>query len=311
MMPGDRTLACARQQTGGLLLLDKPVGSSSNQVLSACKRVLGIRKAGHAGTLDPFASGMLVCAFARATRVNAFLLEFDKCYQASMSLGTATTTGDPEGEVCASAKVPDLDCAAWQLLANRLTGSIEQIPPMYSALKVQGKRLYELARQGVEIERSSRTVHIAALEITAASATQVDFTVRCSKGTYIRTLAQQLAELAATVTHLTALRRTSIGPFQAEQMVSMEQLQQSDDPLSMLLPADAGLQHLPLQRLDHAQAERFRHGQALSIDTVVAPVQPAPADADAQPLLRVYGADGLLGIARQDAAGKLHPKRMF
>ena len=293
-----------QQPQGGLLLLDKPTGISSNQALSAAKRLLGMRKAGHAGTLDPFASGMLICAFGRATRVNAYLLEFDKSYRADVQLGVATTTGDPDGERCATAPVPALSRTQWQTLADRLCGPLQQVPPMYSAIKQQGKRLYELARQGIEVERKPRQVQIHALAVTAIDADRLSFEVRCSKGTYVRTLAQQLAELAGTQAHLHSLRRTVIGPFSEPDMVTPTQLEGSADRNKLLLPTAAALQHLPLITLDQHQAQRFSHGQKLADVDPLGSLQSGD-------IVRVSCEHRLLGVACFDAVQRLCPKRLF
>ncbi len=292
------------QPVGGLLVLDKPTGISSNHALTTAKRLLGLRKAGHAGTLDPFASGMLICAFGRATRVNAFMLEFDKCYHATVQLGVATSTGDPEGEVCARGPVPTLTLAQWQSLAQRLCGKIEQVPPMYSAIKQQGKRLYELARAGIEVERQPRQVCIHTLTVTAVHADRLSFEVCCGKGTYVRTLAQQLAELAGTQAHLHSLRRTAIGPFVAADMVTPGQLQDADERSSLLRPAADALQHLPPVKLDAMQATGFLHGQKL---TTVR----CPDGVLCGQTVRVYDDDRLLGVASFDAARRLCPRRLL
>jgi len=294
----------AQASQGGLLLLDKPPGISSSQALTVAKRLLSMRKAGHAGTLDPFASGMLICAFARATRANAFMLEFDKSYLATAHLGVATSTGDPEGEVVATAGVPQLSLSRWQALADQLCGTLMQMPPMYSAIKQDGKRLYQLARQGIEVERKSRQVKIHALTVTAVDGPRLAFTVHCSKGTYVRTLAQQLAQLAGTQAHLHSLRRTAIGPFSEQEMLTLEQLRAADDAQTLLRPTAAALQHLPLITLEPEQAQRFLHGQKLtgvsnSVDTT------------GTQTVRVYAESGLLGVASFDAAQRLCPKRLF
>lgn len=294
----------AQQAPAGLLLLDKPAGISSTQTLTAAKRLLDVRKAGHAGTLDPFASGMLICAFGRATRVNAFMLEFDKSYRAGVRLGMATSTGDPDGEVCATAPVPQLTLAQWQTLADSLCGQLAQVPPMYSAIKQQGKRLYQLARQGIEVVREPRQVHIHALTVTAVDGDDLRFEVRCSKGTYVRTLAQQLAGLAGTQAHLHSLRRTGIGPFVEADMVTPIQLQDAPERCNLLQPVDAALQHLPQIRLNAAQTEGFLHGQKL---TSVA----CPDGVQCGQAVRVYGDARLLGVASYDDALRLCPKRLF
>lgn len=286
------------------MLLDKPTGIGSTQALSAAKRLLAIRKAGHAGTLDPFASGMLICAFGRATRVNAFMLEFDKSYRAGVRLGVATSTGDPEGETTAAAPIPQLSLPQWQTLADQLCGPLQQVPPMYSAIKQQGKRLYELARQGIEVERKPRQVQIHALTITALDGDDLCFEVRCSKGTYVRTLAQQLAQLAGTQAHLHSLRRTGIGPFVEQDMVTPIQLEDAADRHRLLLPVAAALQHLPPVTLDQQQAQRFLHGQKL-------PGISMPDSLGSGAAVRVLAEQGLLGVASFDAAQRLCPQRLF
>lgn len=286
---------------GGLLLLDKLAGISSNQALGKAKKILGIRKAGHAGTLDPFATGLLLCAFGQATKVNAFLLEADKTYQATLTLGQATSTGDLEGEVVDSAEIADMTLPEWQSLADKLTGNIEQTPPMYSALKYQGQPLYKLARQGKTVERAARSITIYSLKITRWESPELDFVVRCSKGTYVRTLGEQLAQLADTVGHLSALRRTSIGRFDQQSMLTLEQLADTVNPIDVLLPADQALLGYPDIHIDTNQAKRFMHGQTLECSERLKPG-----------LYRVYLEDRqFLGLGEAAVSGKLKPQRLF
>lgn len=289
---------------GGLLLLDKPAGISSNQALGKAKKILGIRKAGHAGTLDPFATGLLLCAFGQATKVNAFLLEADKTYQATLKLGQATATGDVEGEIVDTAEIPDITLQQWQSLADQLTGKIEQTPPMYSALKYQGQPLYKLARQGITVERAARSITIYSLQITRWESPELGFTVRCSKGTYVRTLGEQLAQLGNTVGHLIALRRTSIGYFDEQPMLTLEQLAEAANPTDALLPADQALQDYPDIHLDTDQVRRFMQGQML--ESFVQPEQLEPG------LCRVYGAqEQFLGLGEILLDKCLKPQRLF
>ncbi len=294
-------MAKATPTAGGLLLLDKPAGISSNQALGKAKRILGIRKAGHAGTLDPFATGLLLCAFGQATKVNAFLLEADKTYQATLQVGQSTATGDLEGAVTATSQVPAISRQQWQALADKLTGTIEQVPPMYSALKHQGQPLYKLARQGKTIERQARQVTIHSLDIVSWQAPLLVFQVRCSKGTYVRTLGEQLAQLAGSIGHLTALRRTSIGGFEQHQMLTLTQLEAAPEPLACLLPADQALLDYPAITLSEQQATGFLHGRTL---VEVAVDQPGK--------YRVYAVDGLfLGLGECLRGAGLKPQRVF
>jgi len=281
-------------------LLDKPVGLSSNQALGKAKRIIGIRKAGHAGTLDPFATGLLLCAFAQATKVNAFLLEADKTYQAELKLGQATSTADIEGEITATSVIPQLTLADWQQLADTLIGDLEQTPPMYSALKHQGQPLYKLARQGKTVERKARQITIHSLKILAWETPLLRFEVRCSKGTYVRTLGEQLAGLADSVGHLVSLRRTSIGQFKAEQMLTIQQLENSKDPLTLLLPADQALLGYPQVILTKLQSKAFLHGQSIAVDGYQ------------QKLCRVYSETSVfLGLGKYLADGQFKAERVF
>ncbi len=294
-------MAGATPIAGGLLLLDKPAGISSNHALGRAKRILGIRKAGHAGTLDPFATGMLLCAFGQATKVNAYLLGADKTYSATLKLGQSTTTGDIEGEITDTSEIPLLSLSEWQALANKLTGELEQIPPMYSALKHQGQPLYKLARQGKTVDRKARRITIHMLKVTSWDPPLLSFEVRCSKGTYVRTLGEQLAGIADTVGHLSSLRRTSIDAFVAGQMVGMEQLESADQPLDYLLSADQGLLGYPVVNLNASQWLRFVQGQ-----------QVADLPKCVPGLYRVYRVDNLfLGIGEVLPETGLKPRRVF
>src|SRR5690625_4489183 len=211
--------------TDGILLLDKPLGLSSNQALGRARRALGIRKAGHAGTLDPMASGLLVLCFGQATKVAGYLLEADKRYEATVRLGVSTDSGDAEGAVLESRPVPDFSADEIEAVLDKFRGAIEQTPPMYSALKRKGKRLYELARQGKTVERKQRAVTIHALTLTDFSENELQLTVHCSKGTYVRSLAMDIGRALGCGAHLTALRRAASQPFELAAAVSLDGLE--------------------------------------------------------------------------------------
>ncbi len=271
----------------GILLLDKPAGCSSNHALQQARRLLDARKAGHTGTLDPFATGLLPLVFGEATKFSRFMLDSSKAYRAVAELGRATTTGDVEGETRQQQAVPKLDPQSVEQALEQFRGDIQQIPPMYSALKQQGKRLYELARQGVEVEREPRDVCIHSLELVDQGADWLELQVYCSKGTYIRTLVEDLAEALGTVACTRSLRRTRVGGFDLDQAVTLEQLEATDDREGLLLPLDAGLQDLPAMTLEAVSAQTMVHGQPVSV---------ALEDAEA---IRLYDPKGVfIGVGR-------------
>jgi len=229
------------QLLDGVLLLDKPEGLSSNHALQRARRTLDARKGGHTGTLDPFATGLLVCCFGRATKMCGIMLEADKTYEATLSFGQETDSGDLTGHVVFEAE-PGFEGIAPVALEGVLgdfRGEIEQIPPMYSALKRDGKPLYEYARQGLEVERPPRRVTIHALELLAADPMQATVRVACSKGTYIRTLAQDIGRRLGCGAHLVALRRTQVGPFRLDDGVGLDVLQTAEHPQQHLIPLHA------------------------------------------------------------------------
>jgi len=229
------------QMLDGVLLLDKPEGLSSNHALQRAKRTLDARKAGHTGTLDPFATGLLVCCFGRATKISANMLEADKTYQARLRFGEETDSGDLTGVVTFQAppSFEGVSSAALEEALQAFRGEIEQIPPMYSALKRDGKPLYEYARQGIELERPPRRVTIYRLELLSCSGLDADVLVHCSKGTYIRTLAQDIGRRLGCGAHLSALRRTGAGPFDLKDGITLEALQALPDPKTALLALHA------------------------------------------------------------------------
>lgn len=290
-----------RRRLDAWLLLDKPGGISSNAALQRAKRLYRAAKAGHAGTLDPMASGLLPVLFGDATKFSGFLLDADKEYLADVRLGVCTSTGDAEGEVLERRPVAIADPLLQQALA-RLRGTIEQVPPMYSALKHQGRPLYALARQGVDIERAPRRVVIRVLELLARDGDTLSLRVRCSKGTYIRSLAMDLGAALGTGAHLAALRRTAAGGCSVADAVTLEALEGMDEEARerRLLPIPSLLRDLPCVALDSAAAQRFVHGQAVAGAGAV------------QGRCQVLDASGrLLGVGEAGAGGELRPVRLM
>jgi len=222
----------------GVLLLDKPAGLSSNHALQRARRTLDAQKAGHTGTLDPFATGLLVCCLGRATKICGAMLDADKTYLATLAFGEETDSGDLTGQVVsrASEGFAGVDETALREVLRTFSGEIKQIPPMYSALKRDGKPLYEYARAGIELERAARTVTIHHIALRAFTPLQAEIEVACSKGTYIRTLAQDIGRALGCGAHLSALRRTQAGPFLLNRAVTLEHLQTMPAPEQALLP---------------------------------------------------------------------------
>lgn len=291
----------------GIVLLDKPKGLSSNAAMQKVKRLFQARKAGHGGSLDPLATGLLPVCFGRATRVAAFLLDAAKGYETVCELGSTTTTGDKEGEVTSQKPVPELSDAAIEQALATLTGPIDQIPPMYSALKHQGKRLYQLARSGVEVERPPRRVTIFEFKLLRRQGPLLTLGVRCSKGTYIRTLVEDLGSLLGCGAHVAKLRRTAVTPFAIDKMCSLQQLEQARDAgedqlLQYLEPADSALLEMPYLDIDRATAQRLCHGQRACVGSE----QPEGA------LRRLYGPEGqFIGIGVVESGGQLKIHRLL
>lgn len=229
------------QLLDGVLLLDKPAGLSSNHALQRAKRAVDARKAGHTGTLDPFATGLLICCMGRATKICGPMLDADKTYEATVQFGEETDSGDLTGNVTMTAPEGFQGVSREALLdvLPEFRGEIQQIPPMYSALKRDGKPLYEYARQGIELERPPRTVTIHRLELLDFDGRQARLLIDCSKGTYIRTLAQDIGRRLGCGAHLTALRRTRVGPFDLADAIGLEALQTMDQPQQTLIPLHA------------------------------------------------------------------------
>ncbi len=256
------------QAIDGVLLLDKPAGLSSNRALQRVRRLLNARKAGHTGTLDPFATGLMVTCFGAATKYSAGMFEADKQYVATLQFGAETDTGDNTGQVVTEVPLDAggaLDEPALREILQQFVGRIKQIPPMYSALKRDGTPLYEYARKGIDVERQAREVEVYRLELLAFDRQQGRATLKvdCSKGTYIRTLAQDIGRAASSAAHLVALRRTQTAGFSVDQAYTLEALEAHADPACCLLPVDILLQHLPQELLAPELARRFSLGQTV------------------------------------------------
>jgi tRNA pseudouridine55 synthase len=285
----------------GVLLLDKPIGFSSNQALQQVKRLFQAAKAGHTGSLDPLATGLLPICLGEATKFSHFLLNADKSYRAQIRLGVSTATGDAEGEVLARTEV-NVSQAALVTALTQLTGTIQQIPPMYSALKHQGKALYEYARAGESIERKARTVEIHEIRLNEFARDQLDITVTCSKGTYIRTLAEDIGRILGCGAHLAGLRRLSTGHLDLDDACTLEQLEalSIEARNELLLPADIVIKDLPAVNLDADSAYYLMQGQAVWKPGINLSGQ-----------LRLYADNVFLGIGEQKPDGKIAPRRLI
>ncbi len=260
----------------GVLLIDKPQGMTSQQVVSKVKYLLksdvhDSKKAGHTGTLDPMATGLLPICLGEATKFSHYQLDAVKSYQAIIKLGEQTDTGDAEGEIITTIPVPHVTQAMLQSVTEQFLGEIMQVPPMYSALKKDGKKLYELAREGIEVERAARPLTIYQLSLTPLSDQQLQLTVTCSKGTYVRVLAEDIAKALGTVGHLTALRRIQTGDFEIANAITLADFAALDVAarFDKLLAVDACVHSLPSLVLDDNQSKRIRQGQRLNVKTTM------------------------------------------
>jgi len=295
-----------RRPVDGLLLLDKPVGWTSNAALQTVKRLYQAAKAGHTGSLDPLASGLLPICLGAATKLSGWLLNADKSYQFTCRLGITTTTGDAEGEVVAARPVGPLNHAQVEAAMQRFIGVIEQIPPMYSALKRGGQPLYKLARKGIEIEREPRQVTVYAFQLLRWEGEELACELRCSKGTYVRTLATDLGEALGCGAHIAALRRTAVAPYDATRMVTLDRLrEQAEQGLAaldaLLLPLDTAVTQWPAIRVRGDAAFYLRQGQP-----VLAPHAPT------QGWVRLYeGEHTFLGIGEILDDGRVALRRLL
>ncbi|MFW2177906.1 MULTISPECIES: tRNA pseudouridine(55) synthase TruB [unclassified Moraxella] len=309
----------AKSIVSGVLLIDKPQGMTSQQVVSKVKYLLkspvhDSKKAGHTGTLDPMATGLLPICLGEATKFSHYQLEAIKSYQAIIKLGEQTDTGDAEGQVIATAPLLNLDTAnldttTLEGVRQQFLGEQTQIPPMYSALKKDGKKLYELAREGIEIEREARNITIFQLDLKPLSANELQLNVTCSKGTYVRVLGEDIAKALGTLGHLTALRRTATGDFSLENAITLADFEQLDFEarFDKLLPVDECVKTLPRLQLDEAQAERIKHGQRLNIKTDATQQQVL---SDNTQEVRLFCGEQFLGIAELEANGRLQPIKL-
>jgi tRNA pseudouridine55 synthase len=293
----------------GILLLDKPLGMSSNAALQRVRRTLGVDKAGHVGSLDPLATGMLPICLGEATKIAGDVLSGRKCYRFTIGLGARTATGDTEGAVVETAPLPTLDAAVIDAVRQRFLGKQTQIPPMYSALKRDGQPLYKLARAGIEVERAAREIELFDLQVQGFTADRIELETVCSKGTYIRVLAEDLAKALGTCGHVTLLRRIHVEPFEAQPMETLESVAQAreQDRWPRVLPADWPLGHLPKVSLAGAEVTRLMHGQPVSIAGDATSGGIAAADR-----VRLYDDAGqFLGIGASDGHGTVRPRRLF
>jgi tRNA pseudouridine55 synthase len=297
------------RNVSGVLLLDKPQGCSSNHILQKVKRLFGAAKAGHTGSLDPLATGMLPVCFGEATKISAFLLDSDKSYHLKCQLGVSTTTGDAEGEVTETLDASSIAEQDVLAVLPEFIGEIQQIPPMYSALKHNGERLYKLARQGIEVERKARTVTIYDIEFISLSVDEqqrviLELEVDCSKGTYVRTLVEDISKKINSCSHITALRRLSVGPYDGD-MLTIEQLtelaEQGTEALDACLqPIDSGVADWPDVHLGSDAAFYVKQGQAVMVP-----------HAPTQGWVRIYDQSHFLGLGEIQDDGLIAPRRMI
>jgi len=287
----------------GIVLLDKRLGASSNQALQEVRRLFNANKAGHTGALDPLATGLLPLCFGEATKVSALMLDDDKRYQVTIQLGVMTDTGDSEGKIVGEMPVPTLDGVQLQACLRHFTGPIEQVPPMYSALKHQGKKLYELAREGKTVDRQPRAITIYELQLLNFDAElgQLTLDVFCSKGTYIRSLAEDIGHRLGTCGTVTALRRTTAGMFDLEQAYTLQQLQAMGfaELQNTLIELDVPLKAIPEVSLSTEQAEKIKLGQRIAFNGGMAGQ------------VRIYSPQAFLGLGEILLDGKLAPKKLF
>ncbi len=298
----------AGRAVNGILLLDKPAGITSNAALQAVKQRLRARKAGHTGSLDPLATGMLPICLGEATKISGFLLEADKTYEVRIRLGVSTTTGDAEGEVLATRPVPRLTQDSVEAALACFRGAIEQVPPMHSAIKRNGQPLYKLAHQGIVVEREPRQVQIHELTLQGMEDESISVRVHCSKGTYIRTLAEDIGTELGCGGHVAALRRTGVGGFDCSEMVSLAELERTveeEGPAAAdryLLSIESALRHWPDVRLSAEVAYFLQQGQPVFVP-----------HAPTQGFVRIYAGEDqhFLGVGRILDDGRVAPKRLL
>lgn len=295
-----------KRRVNGILLLDKSKGVTSNRALQQVKHLFQAKKAGHTGSLDPVATGMLPLCFGEATKFSQYLLDSDKTYQVTAKLGEQTTTGDTEGDVIISNPVPELTPEALAAVLESFLGDIDQVPPMFSAIKYEGKPLYEYARKGIEIERKSRRIHIFSIQFNGYHNHELEFTVHCSKGTYVRTLVEDIGKQLGCGAHVVELRRTSVTPYQNTKMFTFDELATifDDGGLSaldeLLLPVETSVNVFPMVTLSTSAAFYLKQGQ---------PVRATfPLDSS---LVRLHSDDArFLGMGMVTEDGRVKPHRL-
>ena len=305
----------AKSIVSGVLLIDKPQGMTSQQVVSKVKYLLksdvhDSKKAGHTGTLDPMATGLLPICLGEATKFSHYQLDAIKSYQAIIKLGEQTDTGDAEGQIIATIPVPNVTQAMLQSVTEQFLGEIMQVPPMYSALKKDGKKLYELAREGIEVERAARPLTIYQLSLTPLSDQQLQLTVTCSKGTYVRVLAEDIAKALGTVGHLTALRRIQTGDFEIANAITLADFAALDVAarFDKLLAVDACIHSLPSLLLDDSQSKRIRQGQRLNVKATMLTQQ---MNLTANQTFRLFDPQQqFLGTGLLEPNGRLQPMKL-
>jgi len=317
----------ARRKKGrlvnGILILDKPSGISSNSALQKVKRLFQAQKAGHTGSLDPLATGVLPICLGESTKVSHYLLDAEKRYRAKCKLGSVTTTGDSEGEVIDSKPIPEFNETQIIALLASFEGEQDQTPPMFSALKHNGRPLYEYARKGIEIERKSRRIHLFSIQLIRYSLTDqassfIEIEVHCSKGTYIRTLCEDIGAKMGCGAHITALRRIDSGPFSLSQAITIEQLYEQfnpDEELTLekqvkmdqlLLPTDTAIQNIPAVDLNESQYKHIQHGIRIEL-----PKQTLISENIVSENYRLYFNHILIALATLDDDNYLKPKRLI
>lgn len=285
----------------GILLLDKRLGVSSNRALQEVRRLYNANKAGHTGSLDPLATGLLPLCFGEATKVSALMLDDDKRYLVDIQLGVLTDTGDKEGQVIENKPVPELSEKLIESCLHAFTGEIEQVPPMYSALKHQGKKLYELARQGITVERKARKITIFEIKLRAFDTEILTLEVSCSKGTYIRSLAEDIGQFLGTVATVKSLRRLQAGQFKIEDAYTLEQLTDMDEKnlQNCLQAVDKPLNFIPKIELSDTESAAIRYGQSIQTQHSLSGK------------VRMYQQQHFLGLGEMLLNGKLAPKKLF
>lgn len=289
----------------GIVLLDKAQGLSSNAALQEVKRLFEAKKAGHTGSLDPLATGVLPLCLGEATKVSQFLLDSDKCYRAGIRLGIRTDSGDSDGEITERRDASAITTAQIEAALDSFKGEIEQVPPMHSAIKVDGVPLYKMARKGVEIERQPRQVTVYSLALLSHQGDEIEVDIACSKGTYIRTIADDLGKNLGCGAHIISLRRTGAGSFEEQRCVSIETLREIKDAAGLdgidefLIPMDEAVGNLPEVRLPSITANCVKHGQAVL-------VRHLPAEG----LVRLYEEEHFIGIGCINDDGMVAPRRL-